>query len=222
MGCSSSKPAEPVAAQDQAQDCGAAFPLHAIRMKDFLLLQTLEPHNTLVEKGLVVPVDFAGEHAGEQLNFVSHQWLAYAEADPKGAHLTTMQDVFNRAIRGESIFRSEEDWLAYSKGLTAQNMMSATTKHGSAVAQSMVRSEQEFFRSIAEGWVWMDYLSIPQTITCKTAEETARVLANQKDAIQSIPDYVRHARNFWVCAPSGALHADTGLVCDYESWALRG
>jgi len=46
------------------------------------------------------------------------QWLAYLEADPTGAHLQTMQALFRRAIGGESIFRSEEDWNAYSKGYT--------------------------------------------------------------------------------------------------------
>ena len=59
------------------------FPLYAMRMRDFLELTRLEPHNTLAAKGLVVPVDFSGEHRGERLNFVSHQWLAYAEADPE-------------------------------------------------------------------------------------------------------------------------------------------
>ena len=105
------------------------FPLYAMRMRDFLELTRLEPHNTLAAKGLVVPVDFSGEHRGERLNFVSHQWLAYAEADPEGAHLKTMQAIFRKAIAGESIFRSEEDWNAYSKGYTAENAGSASTKH---------------------------------------------------------------------------------------------
>ena len=45
------------------------FPLYAMRMRDFLELTRLEPHNTLAAKSLVVPVDFAGEHRGERLNF---------------------------------------------------------------------------------------------------------------------------------------------------------
>ena len=56
------------------------FPLYAMRMRDFLELTRLEPHNTLAAKGLVVPVDFSGEHRGERLNFVSHQWLGFDSA----------------------------------------------------------------------------------------------------------------------------------------------
>ncbi len=68
----------------------------------------------------------------------------------------------------------------------------------------------------------MDYISIPQTITCTTTEETLRVLAEQKAAIQSIPSYVQHAQNFWICAPAGVRHADAGFEADYETWLARG
>ena len=83
------------------------FPLHAMRMKDFLALDKLRPHNALKKEGLVVALDFDGAHKDAKLNFVSHQWLAYAEADPNGDHLKTMQDVFRRVMAGESIFRSK-------------------------------------------------------------------------------------------------------------------
>jgi hypothetical protein len=154
--------------QEECAECERkenGFPLHAMRMHDFLTLKRLEPHNTLVEQGLVVPVDFEGEHRGEQLNFVSHQWLAYSEADPDGAHLETMQAIFRMAIAGESIFRSEEDWNAYSKGYTAENAASASTKHASATQgsfgdeEAVLRSQAHFLASIADGWVWMDYIS---------------------------------------------------------------
>ena len=86
------------------------FPAHAMKMSDFLTLKKLEPHNVLVKKGLVRPLDFTGADRDVSLNFVSHQWLGYTEADPNGDHLSTMQEVFKRAIAngGESIFRSDE------------------------------------------------------------------------------------------------------------------
>ena len=84
------------------------FPVHAMKMSDFLALEKLEPHNDLVKKGLVRPLDFAGADKNAILNFVSHQWLGYEEADPNSNHLSTMQEVFKRAIAGESIFRSDE------------------------------------------------------------------------------------------------------------------
>ena len=69
------------------------FPLYAMRMRDFLELTRLEPHNTLAAKGLVVPVDFSGEHRGERLNFVSHQWLSFAHPDPRGVQLRALQQM---------------------------------------------------------------------------------------------------------------------------------
>ena len=217
------------ASQPDTEANSSLYPLHAMRMADFLALTCLEPHNALVAKGLVVALDFKGEHAGVRLNFISHQWLGYAEADPECAHLHTMQTLFRRVIAGESIFRSEEDWNAYSRGFTAENARSASTKHASASdkgsfgeEESVMRSESSFLASIADGWVWMDYISIPQTIGCESEEETLRVLADQQRAIEAIPQYVQHAQNFWICAPAGVRHADAGFEADYETWLARG
>ena len=49
-----------------------------------------------------------------------------------------------------------------------------------------------------------------------------RVLEQQQRAIKSIPSYIRVCNNFWLCAPSGCVHRDTGLLCDHTSWKLRG
>lgn len=121
------------------------FPLHAMRVADFLKLDTLRPHNALKAEGLVVALDFEGEHRGVHLNFVSHQWLAYAEADPNNDHLKTMQDVFSRVISGESIFKSEDDWSAYTKGACEENA------RWSALAHAWSISPEEFKASIADG-----------------------------------------------------------------------
>ena len=156
------------------------------------------------------------------------QWLGHNEADPKGEHLQTMQALFRHAIAGQSIFRSEEDWNAYSKGYTSENAKSATTKHAAAKdgsfgnEESVQRSEAQFLASIADGWVWMDYISIPQAINCKSEEEALAVLADQKRAIDAIPNYVQHAKNFWICAPSGVTHVDACHECNYDTWLKRG
>ena len=123
------------------------FPLHAMRMKDFLALDKLRPHNALKKEGLVVALDFKGAHKDAKLNFVSHQWLAYAEADPNGDHLRTMQDVFRRVLAGESIFRSEDDWSAYTKGSNEEN--ARWNPHAWSI------SPEEFKASVADGWVWI-------------------------------------------------------------------
>ena len=222
------------------------FPVHAMKMSDFLALEKLEPHNDLVNKGLVRPLDFAGADKNATLNFVSHQWLGYEEADPNSNHLSTMQEVFKRAIAGESIFRSDEgafrapqclsqstslrahansppsDWRAYSKGYTAVNAFSVQQTSG-VVEHSGEQSDESAFRGgLRDGWVWMDYISIPQTIGCSSEEEVLRVMAEQKRAISSIPYYVQHAKNFWICAPSGAEHVDACHECNYNTWHARG
>ena len=118
------------------------FPLHAMRMKDFLALEKLRPHNALKKEGLVVALDFDGAHRDAKLNFVSHQWLAYAEADPNGDHLKTMQDVFRRVLAGESIFRSEDDWSAYTKGACEENARWSALAHASRARLSATRKRR--------------------------------------------------------------------------------
>lgn len=44
-----------------------------MRMKDFLSLQELRPHNDLVKEGLVVPLDDA-KAKGEIINFISRKF----------------------------------------------------------------------------------------------------------------------------------------------------
>ena len=96
------------------------YPLYAMRMLDFLALETLRPHNGLVEEGLVVPLDLDGEHARANVNFVSHQWLGFAEADPNGDHLATMQAAFRRAIdEPRALFKHADDWSSFARGSTA-------------------------------------------------------------------------------------------------------
>ena len=90
------------------------YPMHCMKMSDFLQLTMLEAHNGLVERDLVVPLNFDGEHAGVEIQFVSHQWLGYTVADPNGDHLKTMQAAFRIAIdEGKGLFKSHEDWKAY-------------------------------------------------------------------------------------------------------------
>ncbi len=111
--------------------CAPGFPLYAMPVAEFMKLERLEPHNKLLRDGLVKALDFAGEHRGADLNFVSHQWLGFREADPDCAHLQTMQDIFTRVRDGDPIFRSPADWEAYSKGFTTANAQETKVRRGS-------------------------------------------------------------------------------------------
>lgn len=48
------------------------------------------------------------------------------------------------------------------------------------------------------------------------------MVGEQKRAIRSIPYYVQHAKHFFICAPSGAVHVDACHECNYKTWHERG
>ena len=210
------------------------YPLYAMRMLDFLALETLRPHNGLVEEGLVVPLDLDGEHARANVNFVSHQWLGFAEADPNGDHLATMQAAFRRAIdEPRALFKDADDWSSFARGSTAANLASLTTTReavrgddGSETVAATVDHEDgsmhsAFAEATRSGWVWMDYLSVPQTIGLSDPAAVRAALAKQALAIRSIPAYITRAHRFWICTPYGATH-ESGQRCSYATWNERG
>ena len=71
-------------------------------------------------------------------------------ADPDGAHLMTMQDVFRRVIAHEPIFLSEAEWIACSKGVHPANM---SVGRG-IIEQDSASAAEVFHSSVANGWVW--------------------------------------------------------------------
>jgi hypothetical protein len=208
------------------------YPLYAMKMEDFMALERLEPHNTLLDRGLVTALDLDGEHKDEHVQFVSHQWLGYTEADPNGEHLRTMQAAFRRAMDDPSVlFKDEADWKAYATGFTEANratLENAAKQRGDAQTSmttvesvDLDASRDTFAASVKQGWVWMDYISVPQTIGLATHELVSKVLEQQALAIRSIPAYIRKVKIFWICTPSGARH-ECGTTCSYATWADRG
>jgi hypothetical protein len=140
------------------------YPLYAMKMADFLSLERLEPHNNLLERGLVTALDLDGEHRGVQVQFVSHQWLGYTTADPNGEHLRTMQAAFRRAMTEPSaLFKDDADWKAYATGFTEANratLENAAKRRGDAEMSmkgvenvDMEASQEAFMASVKDGWV---------------------------------------------------------------------
>jgi len=331
--------ARQVAPVSMAEHLGAdegVFPMYVMRMSDFLALDRLQPHNECMRLGLLVQIEADDAHSS--CNFVSHQWCGLLHADPDGAHLRTMQEVFRMVASGGEIFRSASDRLSFYKGYNKTNgkfiagvrhsaslerrsssvgaergvsvrntldgdmlcVSSGTSasevldppdaaRHSSAnsppggaardgfssrgslsagrlqltalfarspLAPHMRRKSSPFARrtqpappvapraacnppsgthalredgmlkkifalSVKDGYVWMDYISIPQKLTCEHAAQRNEAIRDQRAAIASIPAYVARATNFWICAPSGVPH-DSGHVCDFSTWAVRG
>jgi hypothetical protein len=193
-----------------------------MRVLDFIALTKLHTHNDLIEMGLVVPLDLHGEHEGVSINFISHEWLGFDEADPQGVHLRTMQEVFRRIISQEDVFRSEDDWQAYAHGFKT-NGGSIVQLDSSSFLEALgaaSRTPWEFRQSIEAGWVWMDFISIPQTVGLRSEAKFRTAQHDQARAVRSIPYYIKNAGNFWICAPS--TQKRDGTVANYATWAARG
>jgi hypothetical protein len=96
MGCGSSQlnaenaSTETAAQPDDSDELETHYPLHVMKISDFMALEKLRPHNELKAEGLVFALDLADLQSGIAVNFVSHQWLGWREADPAGDHLRTM------------------------------------------------------------------------------------------------------------------------------------
>ena len=72
--------------------------MYVIAVQDLLRLRTLEPHQTMVLKGLVREWE-ALMHG--RVIFVSHEWLGWNHADQRGEQLATLQRVLERLCKGE-------------------------------------------------------------------------------------------------------------------------
>jgi hypothetical protein len=165
-----------------------AYPLYAVRVADFLALERMLPHQEMKSRALVVPLDMEGEHKSARVHFISHQWLGFEVADPHGVHLRTMQDVFRRAIAGESLFTTDEDWHAYSKGLTAHaSRTSALSNILEAGRERQTFARADFVHAIEFGWVRIDYVCIPQVYDgLHTETEICQERQDQSKSINSI------------------------------------
>ena len=164
----------------------------------------------------------------EQINFVSHQWLGWKIAAPEARTCARCRPA-RTVLEGDpkDVFRDEEQCSAYMQGMSKANLSNASSAYGSvdmSAISSRGLSVDAFKHSIGPetSWVWMDFISIPQTVGCASEAEVEEALAGQAAAITSIPAYVAAVNNFFVCAPAGAKHVDLGEACSYETWFSRG
>ena len=58
----------------------------------------------------------------------------------------------------------------------------ASNDHVEESAWTAETSAEDFRKSIADGWVWLDFISISQTIGCTTEEEVQVALNEQIEA----------------------------------------
>jgi len=122
--------------------------------------------------------------------FFSHVWLGRSHPDPQNVKYDLMCEVLERAQAGLLDFQMgfEEELTAGWSSLRAKDV------------QEMLR----------EGYVWLDYQSVPQQ------DPSA-----QQAYIDGLLLYVRHCTLFVALAPP-ALHQETRELVDIRAWSARG
>lgn len=188
--------------------------MHAVSMPVFMALGRLEAFR--VGLAMITP-------NGAKVHFISHQWLGFEHPDPDAVQLRRMQWAFGEILggRGREIL-APEGGLAFSDRASEQSCAVWQPIEASS-AQSKL-TEATFFEDVRGGYVWIDFMSIPQLTNRAEAcvdQEEADVSAENQAAVCSIPAYVERCDYFWALAPA-AKHADTGEACNFTTWRFRG
>jgi hypothetical protein len=146
------------------------------------------------------------------VHFISHQWLGNNHPDPDGTQLRRIQHVFGIILDGkaEGLF-SETNWECFSTGVSRFVAKEAADAERRGLG-SQRRGTTTFQRDIQDGYVWLDFLSVPQLTgredslkigselagaavdmeaTISTASDS---LQSNLAAVQSIPYYVSDAQ----------------------------
>jgi hypothetical protein len=69
------------------------------------------------------------------------------------------------------------------------------------------RTPWEFRQSIEAGWVWMDFISIPQTVGVRSEQKYRVAQRDQAKAVRSIPYYIKNSGNFCLASMSKCLRS---------------
>eukprot|EP00437_Effrenium_voratum_P053181 CAMPEP_0181538686 /NCGR_PEP_ID=MMETSP1110-20121109/75994_1 /TAXON_ID=174948 /ORGANISM="Symbiodinium sp., Strain CCMP421" /LENGTH=443 /DNA_ID=CAMNT_0023670295 /DNA_START=250 /DNA_END=1581 /DNA_ORIENTATION=+ len=161
-------------------------------------------HEELLEKGILVR-----RQAGFFCIFVSHQWLGFNHPDPNSEQLPVLQQALLHLLAGGDIG------------------VDITTEFFGWRS----RFSEKHRASIKDGYIWMDWFSIPQhSLEAQHGQQrdldgtpkwdAMPSLATQDDYIRLIPEYVEASDLFVVLAPR-CRHSN-GLRCSFGSWTERG
>eukprot|EP00930_Biecheleria_cincta_P046891 TRINITY_DN3241_c0_g1_i1.p1 TRINITY_DN3241_c0_g1~~TRINITY_DN3241_c0_g1_i1.p1 ORF type:complete len:652 (-),score=88.60 TRINITY_DN3241_c0_g1_i1:68-2023(-) len=196
------------------------FPMYAISMETLMQLDVMKTHEDMRGLGQVRKIPKTAV-----VHFVSHQWVGNTVPDPRGVQLGRLQNIFRQILNGHAreLF-TDEDWLTYTQGAQRHDAkpIQDMFRYLTSLARTQDYSEytdadyvRDLMADIESSYVWLDYASIPQAVAIDG------VIANQILAVRSIPAYAERANYFWILAPS-ELHADTGLLLNFQTWSTRG
>jgi len=189
-----------------------------LKISDFLRMELpLPKHEELQAGGLL--------HRREVVHyclFVSHQWLSMEHPDPEGKQQRVLQECLQGVCSGHLSITNDvaSQFFGEKKTLT-----------------------QEQAKRVKEGFIWLDWVSIPQIETFHDQDDeddevsiakrnrSSRTFAyktparprrtDQEEFILSIPSFVQACQVFVALVPP-LMHFDTRQLCNYASWSTRG
>ena len=184
------------------------YPYYGISVPDFLNLTEWLPHEALKASGKVRQMGEADE-----VIFVSHQWTSFSHPDPAGNQLRALQTQIRTLMKGKTAVRSD---AALDGGY----------------GYSMVTAGKEWKKKLPKMYLWIDYCSIPQPAAAGGGVHAAQhsdhregqgdLVAQLKQAVNSIPSYLARSTMMWVLVPPVKHESLDGAICDYNSWRRRG
>ncbi len=236
----------------QVDDFPLLYPMHAMRVTDFLNLKALPAHQDALAQNLLVADREALE--GNTI-FVSHQWTAFHHPDPMNEQLVALQRAMRNLLTGESVVTS--NWILKGR------------YHDFTTCDGAWWKER-----LPEMYIWLDYISMPQplarrfrgidpsgvaarmaalssqgkghagqadhramghagsaedlpnNVTSADDVETEKDVAALADqltaAVESIPAYISSCLHVWVLAPP-INHVDVDdHTCNFGTWRQRG
>ncbi len=169
------------------------YPLMVVPVEDVLNMDVLLCHEELRERGLLTE----WTPGMESVIFFSHTWLASKHPDRDGVKFELLQALLRSFVKGQLEVRPSWSHEFYVSGFGKSDRLAG-------------RISCDELRSLTRGYVWMDYMSIPQ-----------RDAALQSRAIVSIPHYVSCAHYFVVLTGAWA-HRGDGSIRGLSAWLSRG
>lgn len=170
------------------------FPMYVVKVSDFLEMEgPPDAHSELQRKGLL--------HQWQPdmfVIFVSHQWLSLWHPDPTGDQAKCLRDALKNIMDGK---------IEVNMDIVTES----SEKDFPCEGPSLIR----------HGYLFLDWFAIPQVTARAPGVHEDLVKSDAAAAVQSIPAYVEAANLFVALVPS-LKHRETGSLCTYASWLLRG
>jgi len=126
----------------------SAYPCYALPIRSLLEMDSWRPHQDLLADGLLVNVD---EKPDANVIFMSHQWTSFKHPDPKNEQLVALKTLLGNLLGGGMSVRTNpplEMGYHYHR----------------------VTGPEEWRALLEDGYIWLDYISIPQPLAAKKNE----------------------------------------------------